>query len=309
MEKNIQKIVAGLLMLCFAMSIFARPAKAMVWGESEYYAQYLKQFLEETFKKIDETIVATLKMQAIRTINTQMTTMMGGGGAGGGQPQFVNNWRDTIYGSADKEAGLVVKDYFAQTKSGSGPGGQKIVAAGEKMYNTDPTSVKPTIDQYVKEGRVDKIFDKNYTPNPAQALNDLSKMRNYPAFYAMNAQGLYAVDYGEKAGAEAAKNIAYGGVKATEKKNNATGEESITMPGSIKKDTMSQVTNMPTAMISTARSTPEIVASLVTQMLTQVIGQGFSMMNQQMNRAQSAIRGQTGGSIPQIQGLIRQGIR
>jgi hypothetical protein len=310
MKKNIKKIVSSALIFSALLAFLPRPAHAIIWGESEYQAMFLKEGLEEMYQKMQDTLIATLKMNAIRTVQSRMMSIVGGGGIGGGQPQIVTNWQDTIYGSANQQATLVVRDYFSQTKSmAGGMGGQKIVAAGEKIYNTDPTSMTPTIDRYVKEGRVDRIFDKNYTPNPVQALNDLSKMRNYPDSYTMNAQGLYAINYGEKAGAESAKNIAYGGFKGSEKKNNTTGEESITMPGSMKRDIFSEIANMPTKMVTLARSIPEVVASLITQMLTQTINQGFSMMNQQINRAQSTIMSQTGGSVPQIQGLIQQGIR
>jgi hypothetical protein len=201
-----KKVIALVLILSFLTITIPRPARADFWGAA-WSAVFLKQTLEITYEKIKTTIVATLKMNAIRTIQGRMMSLIGGGG--GGQPQIVTNWRETIYGSANKEASVVVNDYFASTKSGTGVGGQKIVSAGQKMYSTDPTSIRPTIDQYVREGRVEKIFDKNYTPNPVQALVDLSKMRNYPAFYAMTAQELYAINYGEKAGSEAAKNIAY----------------------------------------------------------------------------------------------------
>src|SRR4030042_7154199 len=284
--KNYKKFIVSLLIFSFLVTFFPRPARADCWGAA-WGAALLERTLEEMYLKIKETVIATHKMNAIRTINMQMMNMMGGAG---GQPQIVTNWRETIYGSANKDANIVVKDYFTQTKSGSGPGGEKIVATGEKMYNDDPRSVKPTIDKYVREGRVDKIFDKNYTPNPAQALNDLSKMRNYPVFYTATAQGIYAVEYGERAGAEAAKDIAYGGYKGTDKskgspndKSGAVTNEQITMPGSTKRDVVSEVMNMPNKMVTLARSVPEIVAAMVTQVLTQMINQGFSMMNSQIN--------------------------
>ena len=309
MKKNIKKLFSLTLVFLALLAFSPQTAHAMIWGESEYGAQFLKEGLEEMYNKVQDTIIATLKMNAIRTVQSRMMSIVGGG-AGGGQPQIVTNWQDTIYGSANKEATLVVRDYFSQTQSAAGGmGGQRIVSAGQKMYATDPTSITPTIDQYVKEGRVNRIFDTRYTPNPTQALVDLSKMRNNPAFYAMNAQGLYAASYSEKAGAESAKNIAYGGFKGSEKKNSTTGQESITMPGSMKRDIFSEIANMPTKMVTLAQSIPEVVASLITQMLTQTINQGFSMMNQQMDRAQSTIYMQTGGSVPQIQGLIQQGIR
>ncbi len=312
MKHSVQKFVAFILIISFFLIITPHPARADVWG-ANWEAALLKEMLEEAYLKIKESVIAALKMNAIRMIQSQLMSVMGGGGAGGAQ--IVTNWRQTIYGSADREARLVVNDYFSSTKSGAGGmGGQKIVSAGEKMYNTDPTSVRPTIDRYVQGGDVSKIFDKNYTPNPAQALNDLSKMRNYPAFYALTAEGLYAVNYGEKAGSEAAKNIAYGGVKGTGDTGGKTGgklggQEKITMPGSVKRDVFSQIMNMPTNMVALSRSIPEIVAGMVTQMLSQMINRGFSMMNSQINSQMSGFRGQFGGSVPQIQNLIQRGYR
>ncbi|MDI6778097.1 MAG: hypothetical protein QMD77_02800 [Patescibacteria group bacterium] len=303
-----KKFIAVFLIFSFLAAVFPFPAYADFWG-ANWVATHLERILEEMYLKIKESIIATLKMQAIRTIQGRMMSLLGGGG----QPQIVTNWRETIYGSANKEASLVVNDYFSSTKSGSGPGGQKIVSAGEQMYNADPRSVKPTIDRYVPEGRVDKIFDRNYTPNPTQALVDLSKMRNYPVFYTATAQSIYAVEYGEKAGSEAAKNIAYGGVKGTGDTGSSAGKqgevEKITMPGSVKRDVFSQIMSMPTNMVTLARSIPEIVAAMVTQMLTQTVNRGFSMMNRQIDRQMSTFRGQFGGSVPQVQYFIRKGIR
>lgn len=302
-----KKIISLLLILSFLFLFAPHSARADYWS-ANWGAAILKQTLEEMYLKIKESVIATIKMQAIRTIQGRMMSLLGGGS---GQPQIVTNWRQTVYGSADKQARVVVNDYFSSTKSGTGAGGQKIVSAGEKMYNTDPRSVKPTIDKYVPEGRVDRIFDKNYTPNPVQALNDLSKMRNYPAFYAMTAQSIYAVEYGETAGSEGLKNVAYGGVKGTGDTGGATSgqTEKITMPGSIKRDVFSQIMSMPTSMVTLARSIPEIVAAMVTQMLTQMVNRGFSTMNRQIDRQISTFRSQFGGSVPQVQNLIQKGAR
>ncbi len=303
------------LFTIFFLAIFSFSSQtsqaAGIWGESLYGAMYLKQNLEEMYKKINDTVVASLKMNAIRTSQSKMKSMLGGKSAGG-QNQLVNNWRETIYSKAGKEAKVVVKDYFSQTKSGAGKGGKKIVSAGEKMFNTNPRSMKPTIDKYVREGRVEKIFDKKYTPNPAQALNDLSKMRNHPLFYAQTAQGIYATEYSERSGAEAAKDVAYGGYKGTDanskKTNDKSGKltaENITMPGSTKRDVVSETYNMPTKMLTGARSIPEVATAMVTQMLTQIINQGFATMN---SPSKNTLRSRK-ATVPQAQSLIKKGWR
>lgn len=310
MNPKVRKIIALLFTVLIIFSFFPCPTRADYWGAAAQAAT-LKQTLEEMFLKIKETVVASLKINAIKTSQSRMKSMLGGKSKGG-QSQIVDNWRETIYGKAGKEAKTVVKDYFSKTKSGAGTGGKKIVSAGEKMFNTDPRSMKPTIDKYVREGRVDKIFDKKYTPNPTQALNDLSKMRNYPFFYAQTAQGIYATEYAEKSGAEAAKDIAYGGYKGTDanskKPNDKSGKltsEKITMPGSTKRDVVSETYNMPSKMLTGARSIPEVATTMVTQMLTQIINQGFATMNSPTKNTLNSRK----ATVPQAQSLIKKGWR
>jgi len=298
------------LLLSLLLLISPRPAHAtwIVWDTATVWQVTVEQML----KQIEQSVVANLKIQAIRFMNARLMALLGGKGGGG--PQVVTNWRQTIYGSAHQEANKTVKDYFSSRLAGTGPGGRRIVAAGQKIFYTDPATVSPTIDKYIREGRVDKIFDKNYAPNTAQALNDLSKMRNYPIFYSETAGGLYALNYGEKAGSEAAKNIAYGGFKGTgdtsgKKGKDAGGEENITMPGSAKRDIFAKTKGSPIEMIANARSVPEVATALVSQMLNQMINQGFNMVGKQIDSQINQFRRQFGASVPGMQNMIQKGWR
>lgn len=322
------KIISILILISITFSFVPQPVYAGAWGE-DTYASILKEMLEEMYLKIKETVIANLKIAAIRVVQARLNSLIGGGGAGG--PKFVTDWRDEIYGSAKRQSDIVVNNYFSELKSKTpGSQGQQIVAMGEKIYKTDytdPSQVVPDIDKYKREGL-------SGSPNAFwRYFLKVPETQNQPFTYSMAASEKAATEYSEKSGTEAAKNIAFQGVKGTEEKSqsklipgavtatsasggkytkvynnsSSTAEKKITMPGSIIGDIWSEVQNMPTKMLTLARSIPEIASAMVSQMITQMIQQGVTNINSQIDSQISNVMGQSGMPISQIQNFIQSG--
>jgi hypothetical protein len=117
MVNKTKKILVVILLLTFFTTTLPAPAHAEIWGESIYGAMYLKQTLEEMYNKIQQTIVANLRMMAIRVIQTKLMSIFGGAGGAGG-PKVIGDFRQFIYGAAMTYSMQATNDFFRGMQSG-----------------------------------------------------------------------------------------------------------------------------------------------------------------------------------------------
>lgn len=315
-----QKIISLILLLSITLTLIPHVTHAGAWGE-DIYAAVLERMLEEAYLKIKETIIANLKIAAIRIIQARLNSLIGGTGMGG--PMFVTNWRDEIYGSARRDSSVVVNNYFQNVKSRTpGSEGQKIVTSGEKMYNTDYTNLYPDLDKYMRQGT-------SQSPDAFWRLwLARAEIQNQPFIYSMVASGIGATEYAEKAGANATA-LQSSGVKPKTAESNAQqggkygpagysteneghesiSEKTVTMPLGIIESAWAEIQNMGTKMLTLARSIPEIATAMVSQMITQMIQQGVTNINAQIDRQINQFRIQSGLPINQVQNYIQGGVR
>jgi hypothetical protein len=301
MGKIQTKLIAIFLIISIFTMALPKPAKADIWGESIYGAMTYKQILEEMYKKIQDTLVASLRNAAIRLIQSRLMALLGSGGKNGPGP--IADWRQFIYSSAMQYSTQVTNDFFRNMRTGlPSPVIQRIVSPAQKMTTADPSEMKPDIQNYVREGRADKIFAKGYATDKWEAWRRAAMPQNSPAYLAMVGTSIKqesARQQEEIKKTEGAANAGYQSKKDDSGSKNGVSapgaEEGKTItPGSTVKDTVTKVQGMPIDMISMARTIPDVVAGMVTSMLTQMLNRGLTTVTSQINKQ---IGGQIGSAV------------
>jgi len=285
---NYKKYIAAILLISLLCWAAPKPTRADTWG-ANMMAAIWKQTMEEMYLKIKEMIIATLKMQAIRIVQARMMSLLGSAGGGfgmGGGGLVISDWRQFIYGSAGQYSTQVTNDFFQNMRSSTPqPLTQRIIEPAEKAVQTDIFAIKPDLQNYVQEGRADKIFTPGYASNPWEAWRRAAMPQNDLAFMYFRGIALQSESFRQKEEEQKFKGTAgqgYKSVTASSGKqvtvppgSDYKGAEKIVTPGSTIKDLVSKVLGMPIDMVALSRSIPEIVAAMVTQMLTNMINQGL----------------------------------
>jgi hypothetical protein len=322
MKKNHLKIIAAVLLVSTLAITLPRPARADYWGASQG-AAIMKQMMEEAYTKIKESIVSSLKMAAIRVIQSRLTSLLGkssGSSSLGLNGMIIGDWRQFIYGTANNYSTKITNNFFTNMESGASSMVRSRIITPAKnavssiSYDPSDTSniLKPNLQNYITEGKAENMFTTGYASQPwkvwqvaAEPQNDFSTIYN-------QASTAKRIAYEQETAKQIAEGVAGGGVKSKEASSsgrgaytatsstggkvtvpagsNYTGAQQITTPGSVIKDMIGEVQSMPTKMIAMARSIPEIAASMVTSMLTQMINQGISTATSKIQSATSSIK-------------------
>jgi hypothetical protein len=302
MKKKPNKFIAAIFLLFLIVFLEAAPARADYWGASMMSAQY-QITVNKMLDQIEKTMIANAKMMAIRLVQSRLMSLFSSGGNGG--PKVIGDWRQFIYGTAMTYSTQATNDFFRGMQSGvPSPLISRVITPAQKAVTASTTPMKPDLQNYVREGRADMVFQKGWAQNPWAAWRQSFMPQNDMG--SLYAQGLAVQQnaYNTQAEVKKAEGVAGAGYEGTKKTTSSggsggTSSEQITMPGSSAKDMVTKIQSMPIDMVSMAKSVPEIAASMITSMLTQMMNKGFAMANTQINKAMS---GNTGGIQSMIQG-------
>ena len=333
MKKKIQKILLVLLLFSFLNMLFAPSARADFWG-AEMAGEIWKQTEEMMVKSIQDTILANLKIAALRIIQSRLMSLLGSNkSTTPGVTNFIiSDWKVFIYSSAMKYSNQVTTDFFRGISSGA-PGGimTNVINPAQRAVNTDYWGMQPNLQNYVANGQAANIFNRGATTNPWAAWQAAAQPQNDLAFTYLRAQSFKQAAYDQEAAAKKAEGVAGQGVKGKEAPVNqgpvrsATASngnqvsvpagsdykgQSITTPGSIIGNLMNEVNTMPIKMLTLARSVPEVATAMVNQMISQIIQKGVTQMisptGSSGGMSTSQMTSQMGS---QMQNLIQNGAR
>ena len=335
MTKKIQKIILVLLLFVFLNTAFVPAAKADTWG-ANMMSVMLKQTMEEMTKSIYDTVVANLKISAIRILQAKLFSLLGsqGGSDPGLAGLIISDWKMFIYNSASRYSEQVTSDFFRGLSSGAaGPIQQRVINPAQMAVNTNYWSMQPNLQNYVSNGDASQIFQAGKAMNPWVAWRKAAEPQNDLAFTYLRAVSFKKSAYEQDAAAKQAEGVAGQGIKSKEEKPSwnmkKTGEtmttssgakvtvptgsdykgQKITTPGSIVGNLMNEIQMMPVRMLNFAQTIPQVVTAMANQMISQVIQQGTT----------SIINGGSGGGFDmssmgssmtsQMQNMIQGGVR
>lgn len=328
-----KKILLTLLLFAFLNMALAPAARADTWG-ANMMAAIWKQTTEQIVKSIQDTILANLKMAALRIIQARLLSLLGSSGGAqvpGVAGYIISDWKMFIYGSATRYSNQVTNDFFRNLQSGSTSAMNRLVLnPAQRAVNTDYWNMRPDLQYYCPGGDPTKAFSAG-TSNQWKCWQMSGAPQNDLAMTTLRAESYKQAAFEQEAKAKEAEGVSGQGVKSKEEKtstsnrgsytatssqggkvtvppgSNYTGGQKITTPGSIIGNLMNEINNMPVRMLTLARSVPEIATAMVNQMITQVIQQGVTKMISPGGSAGSSNMGAQMQN--QAQMLIQSGVR
>jgi hypothetical protein len=331
-----KKLTVTILLLAFSILALPNPVRAGSWGE-DLAAAWEEVTLTKILDKIEKTMVANLKVMAVRIIQGRVQVLLTGSCGAyciGGSSGFITNWQDYIFGSAQKTAENTVNTFFNEMRSGVGSGMERVVNKAQKRFDFEVLKTKkPDLQNYVPEGKVEYIFDPTKpVGNRWIAFRKSAEPQNDEGYITMRGFREYAEAFRKQEELRKTKAQADQGFKGVEKKSSNRGpytaisstggkytvpaksgpaseEGLVTLPGSVLKDITSETQLMGVKMIGFARSIPEVVTNMVVQTLTNLINYGIRQVTDPIDKAIIDTRNKIGISINQAQSSIQQGAR
>ncbi|OGI27723.1 MAG: hypothetical protein A2359_02690 [Candidatus Moranbacteria bacterium RIFOXYB1_FULL_43_19] len=327
-----KKITATILLLALLGLAMPRPARADAWG-TNLAAAIEGVTLTKMLDTIEKTMVANLKIMAIRIIQGRLQVLLTGSCGAyciGGSSGFITDWQDYIFGSAQRTAENTVNTFFNGMRSGVGSGMERVVNNAQKRLDAEVLSTKkPNLQNYVSEGKVEYIFDPTKSVNNRWiAFRKSFEPQNDEGYIALGGYTKMMEAFRQQEELRKTKATSYQGFTGTEKKPSQAGkygpmgygsenegyesvsEEGLTsLPGSVTKDFTSEISLMGVKMIEFARSIPEVVANMVAQTITSLINYGIRQVTDPIDNAVINVRNKVGTSINQTQSDIQSGMR
>ncbi len=331
-----KKTIATTLLISLLILIFPHSTQAGAWGEA-LAAAVQEVTLQKILDSIEKTLVANLKIMAIRIIQGRLQVLLTGSCGSyciGGSSGFITDWQDYIFGSAQRTAENTVNTFFNGMRSGVGSGMERVVNNAQKRFELEVLKEKkPDLVNYVPEGKVEFIFDPTKpVSNRMIAFRKSNEQQNDEGAITVMAGSIWEETYRKQEELRKTKAQSYQGFKGTEKKSSSSSyaagkygpggygtenedyesasEEGLTsLPGSIMKDITAEIKLMGVKLIEFARSIPEIVANMVVQTLTNLINHGIRQVTDPIDNAIINVRNKVGTSINNAQSQIQQGAR
>ncbi|MFA5872044.1 MAG: hypothetical protein WC858_05010 [Parcubacteria group bacterium] len=242
MSSQYKKIIAAILILAAFAAVIPKPARAEAWGTNMASA-LLKETLEETYAKIKESIVASLRITAIRIIQGRMQALLTGSpgqyGAGGGG-MVISDWRNFIYGTAQGYASTVTNTFFMTVQSTATMAvNQAIVIPAMQAIDSVDKILTPDIQNYVAEGKTSDMFKPGASRNPWQAWRIAGQPQNDSGYYLIQGMSQKQAAYESTVERQIAQGVAGQGFKGVDKSQSKSpytvpagnGHGAYTVPG------------------------------------------------------------------------------
>jgi hypothetical protein len=323
---KIKKILPLFLLFAFLNMVFVSSARADYWGAT-MGATYFQITTEKMLKGIEDTLVANLKIAAIRIINGRLSVLLtGSAGQYGGGGAVIGNWQDFVYGTAQRYALAATNDFFTQIRSGiPNTLANRVVGPAQKAVAEGVWNAPPDLQNYVANGDASQIFSGG-TRNPWMAWRMAAMPQNDLAFMYLRASSIKQATYDQQAELQKAQGIAGQGYKSVDHSklttvtasngkqvsvpagSDYTGTQSITTPGSTVKSISEEILKMPLSMLNYASTIPQVVTSMVNSMITQVIQSGVNKLTDPIDQQIIKARNQASQSLNQMQSQVQNGI-
>lgn len=260
-----------ILVLVFSFSPISSYKSQAAWGE--FVQEGFHFVLLNVMETIKGITISQLKIQASKSLNKQVSVLISGNSGGGGAA-FITDWRDYLVSQPENQVRVYMNDYLSQMTAGKGTysGYRAEGFSGGLNYLAQ-------LSEDVKSGVGLNSFRVTYEGNPSQMFSSgkgfkdlslyLSGVNNPWAFKAAY-DGEYQRKLDEFKLAAQTRSIAYQGFKGT-----TGGGDIVTNPGSLVKETVANIQNIPNMALATASSVQEVISSVVSNMITASIQRGY----------------------------------
>jgi len=296
--------------------------KTFAW--TEIPGQIFKQTLEKIDYNLNGIILGTLKMQAARMLDQQVSKLIGG--TVGSGAMFITNWESFLITEPQRQADRYVNDYLSQltrgrgsyssyvsvprsyvlgasdSKNNEGFFGGKVLGSDDEVYSSG--NYYEELLNVGKSATSERVEPQiTYEESPAYMFSDgnfkkmnlyLSGINNPWAFdiYAQNKYQEYLQNQKQIASDQAK---AYSGYKGTMRNG------VIVTPGSLTAQTIANVQDMGNKIIAAATHPAEIISSVVSNIVTKAmlsgIGAVSSVVDRQVNQVTDKVVNEVNGNL------------
>jgi hypothetical protein len=243
----------------------------------------IEEGLRNVSEEVKGLIIGALKQQAVSQLNSQVDSLAGGGA--GGQPAFITDWKDYLGDSPKNETDVYMNDYLSEITKG------RNTLSG---YSTDgftgPTNYAASLAQTVKSLNSKKP-EVTYEEDPSRMFENgnFKNMESYlsginnPWGFNMAYEAEQQKKLEEKKSEALAISTAYQGFVPV------PGETpgSVVSPGILTKETIANAQKLPSEILASASTVPEVTAALTSQMINRSVT-GFSSVQRSVSKKASA---------------------
>lgn len=299
-----------LFVLVLNLALSASPVRAGVWGES-IAATLLGETLEVIKRQIEGAILGTLKVAAIKVLNSKVAQMVGGSSVG--DALFITDWGDFLYNNPAEKTKLFMNDFFTLTTRG------KYASANYVGIGDVAGNVSGNYAGYLRARAENSIgvFDQKtgsymeydldqYADNPERMFLEgdwrgfnafFSNPMNNPFGYELVAQGVYAERLAQEQEAAKTRAISPGFVGPTDANGNT-----IAPAATIEAMTVN-VQNIGNNLIAAAENPGEflsgVVGALVNKTVSSLVQRGVGQVQANIQRGIDSVDNKVVGALNQ----------
>lgn len=300
--------------------------KTFAW--TEIPGQIFKQTLEKIDYNLNGIILGTLKMQAARMLDQQVSKLIGG--TVGSGAMFITNWESFLITEPQRQADRYVNDYLSQltrgrgsyssyisvprsyvlgasdSKNNEGFFGGKVLGSDDEVYSSG--NYYEELLNAGKSATSERVEPQvTYEGNPRDNMfseNNFGRFNLYFSPTSLNSKFAMGLVWAPYKYQEARQNYmtvnrsmaeSYDGYKGTMRNG------VIVTPGSLTAQTMANVQDMGNKIIAAATHPAEIISSVVSNIVTKAmlsgIGAVSSVVDRQVNQVTDKVVNEVNGNL------------
>lgn len=283
-KQSFFKKIIFVLFFSFVLSLsplFAPKSQAWMAMAAAAYGEALR-VLHENIKGIQ---LGILKQQALRSINSQIESLIGGGSSTK-DAMFITDWEDYLIKQPENNTRKYMNDYLTQVTGGRGSfSGYQAEGfdSGMANYQGDLFQLGKSIienegPKVTYEGDPAHMFDDGNFYNMSLYLSGINNPWSFKNYIAET----YSAKMEQEQQIAQAKAIAYQGFKGTGEDQN--GQGIITNPGSLIKENIANAQDLGNKIIASADHIPEVITAVVSQMITKSIQNGIGNIQKNLQK-------------------------
>lgn len=269
------------------LSLSSPEAHADYWG-SNIIGSLLGANYTIMYDEMYGAMIAAVKNAAAQVYNSTVEELISGGGndgSDGSSAMFITNWNDFLYVYPEKNAKLVMNDFFSTASQGKSSSYNYKSSSGSSISGNYTNQMQKVAKQQIgleaSSNQSCSITDSStlFQDGDWKAYNSLYSSASCNQFgYTLATQSLYS-DINYQLSEEAkTKAIAYQGYKPK------TSGGNVITPGSTIKDMETLAKDLPNKIMAGAKKIPEVITALATRMATSTIRQGISNVKSNIQR-------------------------
>ncbi|MBP9697636.1 MAG: hypothetical protein KBD65_00350 [Candidatus Moranbacteria bacterium] len=308
--RKTKQLFLGWMFICvFVTQAFWSVPTAHAWDAA--LGAIVHRALDTVYEQLEGAILGTLKVSAIKILNSKVAQMVGGSSVG--DALFITDWGDFLYNTPAEKTKLFMNDFFTLTTRG------KYASANYVGIGDVAGNVSGNYAGYLRSRAENSIgvfysgtqsyfeYDLDqYADNPERMFQEgdwrgfnafFSNPMNNPFGYELVAQGVYAERLAQEQDAARTKAISPGFVGPTDANGNTIA------PAATIEAMTTNVQNIGNNLIAAATNPGEflsgVVGALVNKTVSSLVQRGVGQVQANIQRGIDSVDNKVVGALDQ----------